>query len=111
MAIRALSIVPGDPRLLYALTDGGVSRSDDGGMTWAATCSGGLVNGPWEYLRVAVSARSQQVVMVARPARPDLSLSPARTCWDLSIDRYDPGQGWQQSSQGLPVFVKKHDGG
>lgn len=31
MMVRALTIVPGDPRLLYAITDRGAARSDDGG--------------------------------------------------------------------------------
>ena len=110
LAIRSLTVVPTDPRLLYAVTDEGVSRSDDGGLTWTALCPSGLVNGPAEYTGVHLAGiEPDQVVLSARPTRPELYLSPATTCLDLSASRYDPLHGWEQFTRGLPVFDLKHE--
>jgi hypothetical protein len=83
-AIRALAIVPGDPRLLYAITDRGAARGDDGGLT-----------------RVPPDRSA------GRPTRLDTNLPATGACRGPSAPQYDPSQGWQQSSEGLPVFLEE----
>ena len=116
IAIRYLAIVPGDPWLLYAITEGEVARSDDGGVTWTVLCSGGLDEDPAEFLTIGVAPvgpfgpaqdKPRPVLLLARPADPKLELPAVSTCGGWSAPQYDLRQGWQQSKEGLPVFVEQ----
>ncbi len=112
MTVHSLAQVPDDPRLLYAITDGGVARSDDGGLTWTLICPAGQINGPAEFLDVAVASfEPYPVILLARPSRPDLSLPSPGICQGSPGPRYDLGQGWQPSKEGLPVFITEYRGG
>jgi photosystem II stability/assembly factor-like uncharacterized protein len=111
MKIRTLVIRPDDPGLLYAITEAGMARSTDGGVTWTDLCPIGRFNGPAEFLGAAVApVEPPPVVLLARPTRPDVRLPSLGTCSGPDGPRYDLRQGWQQFSEGLPVFVETYEG-
>jgi hypothetical protein len=107
--VRALAIVPGDPRLLYAVTGEGIAHSSDGGTSWTHRCSDRLVNGPAEFLdTISISTGPHPIILLARPTRPDLSSPSPGICRDTAVQRYDLHKGWRQSKEGLPVFIQEH---
>jgi hypothetical protein len=94
--------------VLYAITKYGAARSHDGGLTWDLICPAGQVDGPAEFLGIAIApAEPHPVLFLARPTRPDLDLPATGTCRGLSAPQYDLRQGWQRYSEGLPVFFEE----
>jgi hypothetical protein len=106
--VRALAVLAGDPTLIYAVTAEGALRSNDEGRSWTLLCPAGLVNGPAEFLDIVTMTGTKQVLLLARPTRPDISTPSSGVCWDTTVPRYDLGQGWQQYQEGLPVFFEEH---
>ena len=103
--IKGLVLHPADPDLIYATgraislgqgetyKSAGVVVSDDGGKTWQD------VRDPLGG-DIAISPADPHHVILALEEK-------GTAIWDPDASGQDP-PNWQQSSEGLPVFVKEH---